>query len=233
MVQYTKKLSRTQKLVLMAIFAFQLMLSIVVLVLSCLWKHWIGVVFVVIFGLLVMTAFAATIRERLQTQNKLAKIIYSFFNISFSFIIIIFLVVQVSAWDKPVSHFPSVCTKTTNCCRLTSVNSSNVQATGFSSPFYNTTIDNVKSGIKSWIKTYNSAGILYESDTFIQTRFVTFFFGFPDDFYVELLCKNGSVNVWVQSESRLGTGDFGVNRERVTDFLQKMNEKTFTLAKCS
>jgi hypothetical protein len=40
---------------------------------------------------------------------------------------------------------------------------------------------------------------LEETDSFIHARFVTPFWGFADDFYVQLFCQsNGTVAVWVQ-----------------------------------
>jgi len=217
----------------MLLFSFQMMFSIVVFVLSILWKHWLAIVFGVIFMLIVVYGLSATIRGKIHSQTKVIKIAFVFFNVVFNVLIFIFFIVQVIAWDNPQSHFPTGCKKTTNCCRLTLSNSTNVQADGMTSPVINTTIKFAKDTVQDWMKTYNSAGTLYDSDTFIHARFVSFFFGFPDDFYVEFKCQvHGSVNIEIQSEAREGTGDFDVNRSRVKDLLQYIGKIDFAPGKC-
>ncbi len=91
------------------------------------------------------------------------------------------------------------------------------------------------------------------NNSFYQVRFLTTGLGFPDDFYVAYSCSGDNAMIWVQvrrevllrcppysialcrvqSESRLGIGDFGVNRARVEAFLAYLSQATFTSASCS
>jgi len=56
-----------------------------------------------------------------------------------------------------------------------------------------------------------------------------FFFGFIDDFYILLVPIAGQNNfaVQIQSESRLGSGDFGANYQRVSKFVNEMKINQF------
>jgi len=90
-------------------------------------------------------------------------------------------------------------------------------------PILNQTEDMVEKLIKNWIS-LNLYQLVYDTDNLLQARAVTTGMGFVDDFFVEVVPWNEDrFTVNIQSQSRIGVGDFGVNKQRVINFLNFMN----------
>ncbi|GAB4820134.1 hypothetical protein N2152v2_007180 [Parachlorella kessleri] len=73
----------------------------------------------------------------------------------------------------------------------------------------------VQRAAEDWVGMQTHARILATSPGFFHARFVSFFWGFADDFYASIRCHNSShAVVEVQGQLRLGTSDLGVNKRR-------------------
>jgi len=148
-------------------------------------------------------------------------------------IVFIFLLIPLMSWDFQVGSFPAGCKKKTNCTRVTTILDTNVRGGGLTCPMILSSTSSVQDEVKSWVNSQARTGILEQTDSFLHARFVSSFWGFADDFYVQLMCqKNGTVVVWVQGEARLGVGDFQVNEYRVADFITAINQYQFSIGKC-
>lgn len=105
--------------------------------------------------------------------------------------------------------------------------------TGLVPPHLNTTLPHAHALIRSWILRGGvQSTILFSNEQFIHARFLSAFFGFPDDFVVFLFCSDNSTVVYTQSQARLGTGDFDVNLDRVRDFINYLNDLRLNNGKC-
>jgi len=199
--------------------------------LSIWWKHWFGVGFSI--GAMIFTAICIYAIWKYEVSAPVRGLLLVV-DVIVVFFLSAFVVFVLIGQDFKVSQFPTGCRKTTNCCRLTTNITSNVQATNLTCPTFNTTVNSARDAVKSWIRTNNNAAILEDADSFVRARFVTFLWGFPDDFYVGFNCTtNSEVELWIQGEARIGTGDFGVNRKRVEQFLNEIGKQQFATGICS
>jgi len=213
------------------ILGLELGIGIVKLALSSFWKHWFG-----LFISLVLIAITVTSIILLWNMYERGRIWKAFFAISClaTAFVFLFLLVPLMSWDFPMDSFPSGCKKKTNCTRVTTILDTNVRGSGLSCPMIPSSTNSVQDEVKSWVNSQARTGILEQTDSFLRARFVSAFWGFADDFYVQLTCQqNGSIAIWVQGESRLGIGDFNVNEYRVADFITAMNQYQFSDGKCT
>ena len=71
--------------------------------------------------------------------------------------------------------------------------------------------------------------ILKESMTdegaIIEGTYTSFWFGFVDDFIIQIRPREGKTRIDVRSKSRVGVSDLGANARRVRDFLSKFGEE--------
>jgi len=131
--------------------------------------------------------------------------------------VVLFLVIRVTGADVTKTSFPTGCIKTTNCFRLTNNASTNVNANGTSLFTVNTTNQDLINNINSF---FPGSKVLTATGNFIQRVTYTAFFAFPDDNYFQIHCNSDhSISLFIQMESRLGTSDFGVNRQRAITLL--------------
>jgi len=218
-----------KKLGLSGLFGIEIILGFIKLVLSGYWHFWFGLV----FSLLVMALAGVGVAFLWKSyKGRLWKILLVVSTLASVFLFILFLI-QVVSWDFSANSFPSGCKKKTNCTRVTTDISTNVRGEGLVSPTIPSSTSTIQQEVKDWINSQTGTAILEETDSFIHARFVTPFWGFADDFYVQLFCQsNGTVAVWVQGEARLGTGDFNVNENRVANFIQSVNGYNFAPGKC-
>jgi len=122
-------------------------------------------------------------------------------------------------------EFPDQCPKTTNCVRfgLTGTNNNHL---GFKFPFINDTNNNILNLVENWAQDYKAIHFIRDkSNDIIHLIFVSTFFGFADDFVVQLELINGVNAVNVFSSSRIGSGDMGVNIARVTNFMDYIQNR--------
>jgi uncharacterized protein (DUF1499 family) len=144
------------------------------------------------------------------------------------------------------------CGKLTNCFRLAGDSNDN-QDEGLTPFEVRAQPSKVFSSIKEWISSQSSTStsplqtkkaniqtfffflfvaILKEESDFVHAEFVTAFWGFSDDFYAATVCTVNGTLVKLQSASRLGTGDFGVNRKRGIKILDYLKDQKFPEESC-
>jgi len=129
----------------------------------------------------------------------------------------------------PVDEFPDGCRWASNCVRLVfnmSVNQSDFQH-NFSIPTYNASIATLQNSITDWLHLIeNEDAIVASNSTFIHAIFVSVLWSFADDFYTLITAINNGTNaIQLQSNSRLGKSDLGVNPARVQRFIAWMDSK--------
>jgi len=219
---------RAKTIGVLTFLVLQVTFSIVQLSLAATWKFWFGVgisifvAFLGVFGILLMCHVKFT--RMTGKLNTFGRITFWILDSFFTAWIFLLLLVHLVGKDPSQSSFPAGCRKKTNCTRLTTDISTNVRGEGLICPQANTTLKTANGAAKDWINSKSRSDMLTDKPTFLHARFVSSFWGFPDDFYVELVCQeNGAVAFWVQSEARLGTGDFGVNEQNVKEFTEYIN----------
>ena len=149
------------------------------------------------------------------------------------------IAIHVSSPDPIVTSFPSKCESRFGCSRV--ADEGKHSARGLEPPRLQTPINVTLSAVEDWINSQNGARVLFTSSTFIHARFLTFFWGFADDFFVNLRCvtptkstnlqgmdKNANIFketlVEVQGQLRLGKSDLGVNARRNQRFIGWLND---------
>jgi hypothetical protein len=165
--------------------------------------------------------------------------------IGFCFLLV--LVHIIGHGPNYLQGFPPSCVKLTNCARIAPTNP-NFNSTIWPNPSQpliifghdaNSTADlfqgwiNVQTSFPQVLfqgqpnSTYQEMGI----DLLYHVRFLSFFFGFPDDLFVTfneiylpppLPNSLEGTQLWIQSNARIGSKDFGVNQERVESLVSFM-----------
>lgn len=110
------------------------------------------------------------------------------------------------------------CPETPNCV------SSQAEKTDshFIEPFkYKTELKEAFSLLKTVIKSQERAVIISESDQYLNAEFKSRLMGFVDD--VEFYFDDTNKTVHVRSASRVGKGDWNVNRNRIESIRQQLN----------
>ena len=78
--------------------------------------------------------------------------------------------------------------------------------------------------LKTILNDFKNANIISESENYIHAEFSSNLFKFVDD--VEFFIDEKSKTMHFRSASRLGYGDFGVNRKRIETIKTKLSEKS-------
>ena len=141
------------------------------------------------------------------------------------FIIIIGYLVMINtiyflAPDKKWDKFPSKCKIHTKCTRVADTNT---RGYGLQPIKLNDTIENVQEKIVQIIKNRPRMKIVNEEKGFIHASEITLFFRFHDDLAIRIFESENKVNIWLQSQSRLGLYDFHVNEKRVQEIHKKIS----------
>ncbi len=134
--------------------------------------------------------------------------------------LLILATIYFMAPDNPQTNFPDGCPKTPNCTRVAD---KNIRGEGLKPLVFNSSVQEIHDLIITWILDQPRTEILTDIDNFIHAKFLSLVFRFPDDFYVSIFQnENNQTTFWVQSQSRLGRGDLGVNEQRVQSFFEYM-----------
>ncbi|SGZ05618.1 Putative uncharacterized protein [Moritella viscosa] len=79
------------------------------------------------------------------------------------------------------------------------------------------------SEIKAYLQAQRNMEIMIETTDYIYVESTSSLMRFVDDFELHLRLKDGIIAV--RSASRLGKSDFGVNKKRVDDLYEALNDK--------
>jgi uncharacterized protein (DUF1499 family) len=128
-----------------------------------------------------------------------------------------------------LSSFPTQCLPDPGCARVSQQFNHRddevdpkdiITVEGISKEVFTTTLlDCITLDFQGTVKS-EAPSTLHPENTLIHTLFVSGFFGFVDDMYLEVVDCNGASNklsLQVQSALRIGKGDLGVNPQRVSD----------------
>ena len=210
-------------------------MGLIELILAATWDHSIGITFGALLSLFsLLGMFIVTQDKWYSTQNTILKVICFIFYFSLALVVLLFIIVHFAGMSSPPNSFPTECGPghQENCVRLTDEQHFNIPDT-YKVPSFATTNQNALNLVKTWVQKYARTDILYFSNATLHSRFLSFFFGFPDDFYAQVVCVNHSARIYLQSQSRLGTGDFGVNLNRVVRFLNFAYNSTLPQGTCN
>lgn len=142
-----------------------------------------------------------------------------------------FTIYNITNWNVQIeAGFPNQCYRQYACVRVLVNSEENVNALNLTAPiFKNVTEQKLMKIVSNWfdIEIFETNRVIAMNSSYIHARFVTVFFGFIDDFYVMIVPYDKEKNeyaVVVQSESRLGTKDFGLNYERTVLFFNYLEQ---------
>eukprot|EP00003_Mantamonas_plastica_P020765 TRINITY_DN3347_c0_g1_i3.p1 TRINITY_DN3347_c0_g1~~TRINITY_DN3347_c0_g1_i3.p1 ORF type:complete len:114 (+),score=34.93 TRINITY_DN3347_c0_g1_i3:320-661(+) len=104
-----------------------------------------------------------------------------------------------------------------------------MRASGMSVPRFNATRASIIAETKTVLESNEAfpfqMQIQQEKKGFLHARVTTLIMGYPDDVYVGVECVNGQAVVQLQSQSRLGQSDAGVNTRRLSGLLTDLENK--------
>ncbi len=156
------------------------------------------------------TLFGLTISQILLTITILVLIGY-FFMINF-----IYFLSPNKKWES----FPERCKIKTKCTRVADFNN---RGYGLKPIEVKDSIHNVQKKIISIINSKPRMKIINQKEGFIHAIDVTPFFRFYDDVAIKIFRENDKTIIWMQSQSRLGLHDLGVNEKRIKKLHKEMS----------
>ena len=132
-----------------------------------------------------------------------------FFLIGYFFMInVIYFLSPNKKWES----FPERCKIKTKCTRVADYNN---RGYGLKPIEIKDSIHNVQKKIISIINSKPRMKIINQKEGFIHAIDVTPFFRFYDDVAIKIFREDNKTKVWMQSQSRLGLHDLGVNERRI------------------
>ena len=129
-------------------------------------------------------------------------------------------IIYFLAPDKKLNTFPEKCKINTKCTRVAD---SNNRGYGLKPIQLNNTIENVQRKIVQIIQNRPRMKIINEEEGFIHATDITPFFRFHDDLAIRIFESGNKINIWLQSQSRLGLYDFNVNERRVQEIHKEIS----------
>jgi|TARA_B100001540_G_scaffold317262_1_gene349712 uncharacterized protein (DUF1499 family) len=154
--------------------------------------------------------------------------------------IVVVLTIQVLAPSPTVNQMPENCPENSGNCVRVDYNGSSYRYNNLEPPIISASTSEINEVISGWFSD-EGGKILFSSmdensgSNFLHIKESTDFFFFPDDVYVNSRCledSNLSV-VILQSQSRLGNGDLGINFERLSELISYLNNYSWSGNDCN
>ena len=140
-----------------------------------------------------------------------------FFLVGYFFMInVIYFLSPNKKWES----FPERCKIKTKCTRVADYNN---RGYGLKPIEIKDSIHNVQKKIISIINSKPRMKIINQKEGFIHAIDVTPFFRFYDDVAIKIFREDNKTKVWMQSQSRLGLHDLGVNEKRIKKLHKEMS----------
>ena len=140
-----------------------------------------------------------------------------FFLIGYFFMInVIYFLSPNKKWES----FPERCKIKTKCTRVADYNN---RGYGLKPIEIKDSIHNVQKKIIGIINSKPRMKIINQKEGFIHAIDVTPFFRFYDDVAIKIFRENEKTKIWMQSQSRLGLHDLGVNEKRIKKLHKEMS----------
>ncbi len=151
----------------------------------------------------------------------------SMYQILSSFIILILVgyffminIIYFLSPNKKWESFPERCKIKTKCTRVADKNN---RGYGLKPIEIKDNIDNVQKKIVAIVNSKPRMKIINQKDGFIHATDVTPFFRFYDDIAIKIFQENDKIKIWMQSQSRLGLHDLGVNEKRIQELHKELS----------
>tara|TARA_B100000965_G_C19596548_1_gene760516 strand:+ start:1320 stop:1802 length:483 start_codon:yes stop_codon:yes gene_type:complete len=122
--------------------------------------------------------------------------------------------------NKKWESFPERCKIKTKCTRVADTNN---RGYGLKPIEITDSIHNVQKKIIAIINSKPRMKIINQKEGFIHATDVTPFFRFYDDIAIKIFRENDKTKIWMQSQSRLGLHDLGVNEKRIKKLHKEMS----------
>lgn len=154
--------------------------------------------------------------------------------------IVAIVMIQIAAPNPIVEKMPETCPENSgNCVRVDFVGTS-YRYNNLESPVISASVSEVNEVISNWFSNEKDGKILFskynenEKSYFSHIKDSTEFLFFPDDIFVTAGCLEGSnlTAVTLQSQSRLGKGDLGVNFERLSELILYLDQYSWSGTNC-
>ena len=140
-----------------------------------------------------------------------------FFLVGYFFMInVIYFLSPNKKWES----FPERCKIKTKCTRVANYNN---RGYGLKPIEIKDSIHNVQKKIIGIINSKPRMKIINQKEGFIHAIDVTPFFRFYDDVAIKIFRENEKTKIWMQSQSRLGLHDLGVNEKRIKKLHKEMS----------
>jgi len=169
-------------------------------------------------------------------KKRITKIILRVFAL---WVVAVFLI-QIAAPNPVVESMPDNCTiNSGNCVRVDALGTS-YRHNNLESPMISASVSEVEEVISNWFSNEKSGKVLfseYDENTekhFLHIKDNTEYLFFPDDIFVNMGCLEDSnvTVVTLQSQSRLGMGDLGVNFERLSELISYLDAYSWSGNNC-
>lgn len=154
---------------------------------------------------------------------------------------IIVLTIQIIAPSPIITVMPANCPENSGNCVRVAYDGSSYRYNNLDPPVIQASILEVNSVISDWFSNERGSKILHSSldsnssSYFLHIKENTKFFYFPDDVFVKSNClgDSNSTVVTLQSQSRLGNGDMGVNFERISELIVYLEQYSWSGNNCN
>ena len=151
------------------------------------------------------------------------------------------LTIQIIAPSPFVEIMPENCPENSGNCVRVAYDGTSYRYNNLEPPVISASISEVNDVISSWFSNERGSKILFNSinensgSHFLHIKENTAFFFFPDDVFVNSSCLENSnlTVVTLQSQSRLGNGDLGVNFERLSELITYLQKFPWTGTNCN
>jgi len=150
--------------------------------------------------------------------------------------LVLILLIQVANSMTAISSMPAECPEDSmNCVRIAHDGTS-FHSDGLEPLAFNASKEEVVSVVENWFEDRWFASVLSVEDegtsTVIHGVDHTEFWFFADDVFAEVSCVDGIAELNLHSQSRLGVGDMGENRRRMTEFISDLSSEEWSNEPC-
>ena len=154
---------------------------------------------------------------------------------------VIVLTIQLIAPNPLVELMPENCPENSGNCVRVAYDGTSYRYNNLDPPLISASISEVSDVISNWFSNERGSKILFSNfdedsnANFLHVKENTDFFFFPDDIFVKSNCLEDSnlTVVTLQSQSRLGNGDLGVNFERLSELITFLDNYSWSGKNCS
>jgi len=148
--------------------------------------------------------------------------------------------IQIAAPNPLVESMPESCSSNSGNCVRVALDGTSYRHNYLEPPEISASISEVSEVISNWFSEEKSGKTLmnnYDENTdtdFLHIKDNTEFLFFPDDVFVHSSCslKNNLTVVTLQSQSRLGMGDLGVNFDRLSELILFLDQYSWSGNTC-